>query len=307
MRLKQLQDFVEIVDAGGIRAAARQRGVSQPVLTKSLRSLETAVGVRLLHRTTQGILLTPAGRALLARTRAAQKQLSKALEEIAEITGSHGGSVAFGASATGLEIVPKGLARFQKSYSRSYVRVVEGSPQALLPLLRDESLDFFIGPRQHGPGAPQVHTRPLFRLPLAVAGRRQHPRRRARHLAALRDLPWLLFSAAGWNGSHVGDTFLGAGVEPPSTIIQCESFATAISLLTQTDTLGLFPRSQLRDSAYRSKLEEIPVDDPLPTLAFSIYLRADDTLTRPAAALSRALLDVARDMMAEARLSGTAE
>ena len=40
MRLTQIRDFIAVVECGGIRAAARKLGVSQPTITKSVRSLE---------------------------------------------------------------------------------------------------------------------------------------------------------------------------------------------------------------------------------------------------------------------------
>lgn len=303
MRLNHLRDFVDIVEAGSIRAAARRRGVSQPVFTKGLQLLESDVGARLLHRTAQGVVLTPSGRALLARARAAQMQLAKAMEEIGEIAGKRAGAVSFGASAAGLVLLPEALRQFHAQYPRSYVRIVEGTPRALLPLLRDQSLDFFLGPTPVDALGPQNKTRPLFRLPLAVAGRRGHPMRHARSIGDLVGAPWLLFSAGGWTDSLVGDSFKSADLAQPLSITQCESYSTAISLLSHTDTLGLIPRQHLLDPLMRGLVEEIPVSDRLPELVFAMYLRAEDTLTRPASMMMRALSTAARSMMLETRRS----
>ncbi|HVQ06677.1 MAG TPA: LysR family transcriptional regulator, partial [Burkholderiaceae bacterium] len=38
MRLTQIRDFIAVVECGGVRAAARKLGVSQPTITKSVRS-----------------------------------------------------------------------------------------------------------------------------------------------------------------------------------------------------------------------------------------------------------------------------
>jgi DNA-binding transcriptional LysR family regulator len=297
LRLNHLRDFIDIVEAGSIRAAARRRGISQPVLTKALKLLEGDVGVRLLDRSAHGIRATAAGNALLARARAAHAQLAKALEEIGEISGNSGGIVAFGASASGLVLLPKALMHFHAQYPRSYVRIVEGAPRALMPLLREQNLDFFLGPKPVEPLGPQIRIRPLFRLPLAVAGRQAHPRRHVRSLAQLTDLPWLLFSAGRWENSLVGNCFKANGLSPPASITQCESYSTALSLLSETDTIGLLPRPHLSDGSLRERIREIPVGDRLPELTFSMYLRADDTLTRPAAALLRAISSSARTMM----------
>jgi LysR family transcriptional regulator, regulator of abg operon len=305
MKLNHLRDFVEIVEAGSLRAAARQRGVSQPVLTKTLRALESDVGARLLHRTAKGIMLTPSGRALLVRAKAVHMQVARAREEIAEIAGERQGTVAFGASASGLVVVPDALTRFRTGYPRSWVRIVEGAPRALLPLLRDQTLDFFLGPRPVAPLDAQVRARPLFRLPLVVAGRRGHPLAGAASLAALAGAPWLLLSAGGWKGSMLESAFASAGLPQPASITQCESYATAIALLSHTDTLGLIPRAHLAEASLRSAVAQLHVAERLPELTFSTYTRTDDVLTRPAAALMRLIASTARAMVSQAGVNGS--
>ena len=119
---------------------------------------------------------------------------------------------------------------------------MEGAPHALLPLLRDHSLDFFIGPKPVEALGPSVRTRPLFRVPLVVAGRRDHPLRRARTLRDLSEAPWILFSAAGWGDALLGQAFAAAALAEPRALVQCESYAAAISLLSRTDALGIIPR-----------------------------------------------------------------
>lgn len=56
--------FVQIVSAGSISAAGRERGQSTAALSKRLARLEQRLGVRLIHRTTRRLALTPAGREL---------------------------------------------------------------------------------------------------------------------------------------------------------------------------------------------------------------------------------------------------
>jgi DNA-binding transcriptional LysR family regulator len=56
--------FVRIVDAGSISAAARQKALSTPAVSKRLARLEERLGVKLLHRTTRRLALTTAGKDL---------------------------------------------------------------------------------------------------------------------------------------------------------------------------------------------------------------------------------------------------
>jgi len=56
--------FLGIVEAGSISAAGRQRGLSTAAVSKRLARLEERLSVRLLHRTTRRLALTPAGQDL---------------------------------------------------------------------------------------------------------------------------------------------------------------------------------------------------------------------------------------------------
>ena len=69
MDLSHLRQFVTIVDAGSVQAAARQLGVSRSVLRRGLDELERASGARLLHRDPSGVRLTAAGAVALERGR----------------------------------------------------------------------------------------------------------------------------------------------------------------------------------------------------------------------------------------------
>ena len=60
-----LRTFVEIVRAGGVGAAARKLNKQQPSISAALRRLETQVGVQLLYRTSVGVEMTAAGKALV--------------------------------------------------------------------------------------------------------------------------------------------------------------------------------------------------------------------------------------------------
>lgn len=68
-RFALMETFVRIVEAGSLSAAALQLGTSQPTISRRLHALESALGVRLLQRTTHAIQLTEVGQRYLARAK----------------------------------------------------------------------------------------------------------------------------------------------------------------------------------------------------------------------------------------------
>ena len=61
--LARIRAFVQVFDAGGFSAAARQFGRSKALLSKYVTDLEDYLGVRLMNRTTRKLSLTEAGEA----------------------------------------------------------------------------------------------------------------------------------------------------------------------------------------------------------------------------------------------------
>lgn len=67
--LAELRAFCAAADLGSIGRAAITLGISQPALSKRLRTLETVAGVELLERSRRGVKLTDAGRNLYPEAR----------------------------------------------------------------------------------------------------------------------------------------------------------------------------------------------------------------------------------------------
>jgi len=68
-KLAAMQTFVAIVDAGSMTNAAASLGKALPTVVRSLATLERALGVQLLRRTTRRMSLTEEGRLYLERCR----------------------------------------------------------------------------------------------------------------------------------------------------------------------------------------------------------------------------------------------
>ncbi|WP_159998109.1 LysR family transcriptional regulator [Roseomonas sp. 18066] len=91
LRLDSLDAFVAILRAGGFRAAALQRGVSSSALSQSVASLEAALGLRLLNRTTRSLAPTEAGAQLFRRLSPALDDIRLAIDELNRLRDSPSG------------------------------------------------------------------------------------------------------------------------------------------------------------------------------------------------------------------------
>ncbi len=66
-RLKAMEVYARVLEAGSLSAAARAMRLSQPAVSKAIAGLEARLGVRLLARSTRRIAATEAGQAFYER------------------------------------------------------------------------------------------------------------------------------------------------------------------------------------------------------------------------------------------------
>jgi LysR family transcriptional regulator, regulator of abg operon len=163
---------------------------------------------------------------------------------------------------------------------------------ALLPLVRDETLDFAVTERAETT-EPGIHFRPLFRLELAVAARKGHPLARATSLSDLANAPWLFFYPPG-SGGALERAFGAAGLSSPNALVHCESYVTALTLIARTDLLGLVPPETIEEPVAHRYIQRIPVRESIPRPRIGIFTRADTPLSPTAALMVQALVSAAR-------------
>lgn len=116
-RVRTILSFVQAVDAGSFAAAARALGISSPAISKNVASLERALGVRLMNRTTRTLSLTDEGSAFLKQARIALEALDSAVDAVAAQRSETSGHVRISTSAAFgrdqlMPVLPGLLARY---------------------------------------------------------------------------------------------------------------------------------------------------------------------------------------------------
>lgn len=105
LRLDSLEVFAAIIRCGGFRAAARERRVSSSALSQTMTTLEEALGIRLLNRTTRSVAPTEAGARLLGRLGPALDDIQEALDDLDQLRDTPSGLIRINAPAPAAEHV----------------------------------------------------------------------------------------------------------------------------------------------------------------------------------------------------------
>ncbi|MFJ5271114.1 LysR family transcriptional regulator [Streptomyces sp. NPDC088358] len=113
VELRQLRCLVAIVDEGTFTDAALALGVSQAAVSRTLASLERALGVRLLRRTSREVTPTATGLRVLAHARRVLGEVADLVQEAG--TGRASLRIGYAWSALGRHTLA-----FQRDWARSH-------------------------------------------------------------------------------------------------------------------------------------------------------------------------------------------
>jgi DNA-binding transcriptional LysR family regulator len=190
-------------------------------------------------------------------------------------------------------VLPRAILRFQPLYPDVEVRLIEGFAHALLPLVRDETLDIVIGPRLPSyRNDASLRFKPIFHNDQVVVGRKGHPLTGARSISELSAAHWLSFEPR-----PVVDRVLSAlGLPGARKLMQCESLNVLVALLASSDLLAVASTRVLTLPQSGRSLQQIPIVDRIPPMTTGLYTRADTPMTRPAAAMAKVLVEIGREL-----------
>ena len=146
LKIHHFRDFVAIAEAQSIRGAARELGLAQPYVSRSLKELETDLGVALLKRHATGVELTTAGERFLIRARIALGEFQKGHEEMQNWDAQSGGRVFIGLSSPPiLVLLPQLYKNFRRQCPGVHLQIMETTFPQVEPMLRDGRVDFYVG------------------------------------------------------------------------------------------------------------------------------------------------------------------
>ena len=124
----RLRLLVEVERRGSISAAAEVCAVSQPSATKYLKTLEAAVGEKLVERNGRASRLTEAGEIVAAHGARVLDTLQGLEEELGALRGAESGTLALAASTTpGAYVMPSILQCFADRHPGVTVDIAVGS------------------------------------------------------------------------------------------------------------------------------------------------------------------------------------
>jgi DNA-binding transcriptional LysR family regulator len=285
MKLHQLAALVAASESGSLRQAATKMRLSQPALSRSIRELESETGVKLLERTALGVKATVYGEALILRSRIVEAELRHAREDIAHLKAATHGDLRIGATpVAAFSLLPVVLARFKKSRPQLRVTVSDGMGESLLTGLRQGDFDIVFGRIYDGIDPKEFAVDVLFDDNLVVVARRAHPLAQVGRNTKIdwEDYEWILPGEDSPARTAFQRTFYERTGKPPRCTIEANNFVTMLTMLSQTDLLGVAPRQIFRVTWLQQEFASLDVGFKFPAQPTGVIRRARSPLSSAA-------------------------
>ncbi|RGP36477.1 LysR substrate-binding domain-containing protein [Pseudotabrizicola alkalilacus] len=292
LSLRHLTLIDAIAREGTLLGASQSLNLTQPSVTKALQEAEATVRTRLFDRTNRGVRATEAGEVLVAHARLVLTQLRHAGQELEDLRTGSGGRVAVGVLVSAaVSILPSAIAAVRQKRPNLAVKVIEGTNDVLMPLLRAGEIDLVIGRLPAFSSGSGIAEEILCEDFAQIVVRTGHPllTRSGLTLADLMEQPWILPPQETSLRRQIDEGFRQMGLRDPANSVESVSILTNRALVLNADYLLIWPVQLARVEAQRGLVQVL--DIPLPTThrPIGISTRRDSRLSPAADTLIAAL------------------
>ncbi|WOV84837.1 LysR family transcriptional regulator [Sporosarcina jeotgali] len=245
MDIKQLRYFVAVVKEGGFSGAAAKLHLSQPSLSKAVRTLEEQIGFQLLERTTKRVNMTESGQVFYKRALYILAEMDIFEKEVNEVKVAGSGEVRLGMIESVKNWIPNVLSWYRKQYPDMHVVLKEVlGRNDIEQALRDYAVHICL--TNEFIDEPDIVTAPLYTEKLVLVMSASHPlaNRDTVHLADLSEEPFIITSKGFQTRKNITEAFEEAGVGMNYSY-DADRFETILTLVEAGIGISIIPRNYI--------------------------------------------------------------
>lgn len=162
MHIEYFKEFALLGKLLNYGVAAEQLYIAQPVLSRHIQALEKYLGAKLLNRSTQGVQLTPEGRALLGRLPEFLEGYDRLVHSVRVNGGDVPLSIRIGIPDYAINDYLKNAPQYIEKGQTLEIEFLTGRPDELISAVLGDGADAIIIPNIPFPGAKQLRFYNLF-------------------------------------------------------------------------------------------------------------------------------------------------
>ena len=303
--VSRLRQLAQVVRDRSFSKAADSMGISQPALSKSIRSLERALGVKLLERGRFGATPTTFGLALVRHADAIDAELRSAVQEVDALRTARIGHICIGCGPSeATRLLPVALNRLRTLAPGIRVTVLYGLNEALLPMVEHGEVDFAISSIPAHSTDPDIRYVRLHEDRAAVVARSGHRLLESKKPLTAKHLvgqQWILARQSELERRALDDIFVAAGLEPPQVTLETTSAVLMKTFVIQSDFLTFLPRELIYWEQHAGLLSDLKLEATSWRRIVGLTLRSRGGISPAAQALIEVLREVGEEFREDFR------
>ena len=246
MTLVQLRHFLELANTGSFSKSAVKLHVSQPALSRSIKTIEDEFGHQLFDRVGRKSELTAFGQYIYVQARELVDRANNLKQSGQQLLSGQTGKVRIGlGSGPGALLMTPLLAHMATEYPQGHLEISRGSTLLLVQALRDRHLDALVlDIRSLNPSSDLV-VETLCEMPGAFMCRKGHPLSKARQvtLARVKEFPVASTPLSDEVARILVDRY-GPDAHPDVLVnLRCEEISSLLDVVRSTDAIMVAVRS----------------------------------------------------------------
>lgn len=294
MELRQLSHFLAVSETLNFHAAADQLNLTTQAVSKSIRQLETTLGVKLFDRDTRTVALTSFGALLLPHATAIQSESKQFQRSLETTLGAHTGLVRLGATPTALtQLVPQALEKLLEDRPTLRVEIERSDFEHLTPSLLMGDLDLIVSTAPTAPVDSLIAIEPLVDDANVIVCSAQHDlATRTPTVSDLATQKWITLNFARGD-EDLANLFSASGLKPPQANLETTAVDFAIDWVARSDYLSILPAQVAAVAVADGRLSTLDMLEPGNSWPIILAYRRNATRSPAALALIAMLKIVA--------------
>ena len=273
--LNSLLVFHEVAKHKSFSKAAEGLFISQPAVTKHIRSLESKVGMGLIQRGKGGFALTEAGKILFRHT----QKISSHLMEIEDVLGSlqkdHQGLLKIGTTESYSRcLMPKLLSGFQTSFPAIKISLDVGNSEEIEKSLSTYRNDLAVIALTRV--SPRFESIPFLREELVLIVSPDHAlsRRKSVSLKELEGYPLIIRAKGSTTRRILLQAFKDLDIHP-SLLVEAASSEFIKQWVSEGRGVSVIVKRIVEDEETRGMIETVPLVEKLYLEVAFLYLKEE--------------------------------
>lgn len=281
MEVQQLRHLMAAIQYGNLLKAAEHSHISQSGLSRSIKSLETRLGVPLLVRKAKGVEPTVYGLSLLRRARVILSEVSHSVAEIRAIEQAFIGEATLGITPNySHHLVPRVVARIAMERPGMRVTVVTAAFLDLIEKLEAGDIDFAFALLGAIEPTDAIQIRTLMESHSHVIARAGHPLASAERVDVdtLAHARWAMLNGEGFQRNFL-NFFYVRGQTIPTQALKTDSIAFLKRVVMESDLLTVLPVEAVKDEIASGRLAVVACDTPAEFARVGFIFRSESLVT----------------------------